>query len=1476
MVKTHTVGIGASAGGLEAITRLLGRLRPEWPCAYVVLQHMSPSHRSLMVDILSRETSLAVQQAIDGVALQAGTVYVVPAGHNAMLKGGRLNVVVAAPDVAPKPSINQFFMTLAAEEGEFAIGVVLSGTGSDGVAGLRAIKAAGGFTLAQAPESAKYDGMPLSAIEAGVVDHVLVPEAIAERLPFLLASAVANPLEAPPGLMDTLLARLQDKLHFDFSGYKTSMLMRRIRRREIATGTTDLASYVAWVDSHPGELDVLVRDILISVTAFFRDPTAFAALREHVRELCAAKPLGGEIRVWVAGCATGEEAYSVAILLVDALGPRLSQLRVQVFASDIDEEALSVARRGIYPAPSLVELPPDVVARHFRPVNNAYEVCKHLRDVVVFARHNLVSDPPFLRLDLVTCRNVLIYFDAPLQARVLQAFHFGLLPGGHLFLGRSESVAQADDLYLPVHRRERLYRKAGETLQRRQRQLLDGPKPLVPHGDRHVDWLLSVVIEHFDALAMVCDPDGNILHSVGAVERYLQFPPGKARLRLDDAVLPALRGELVTLLHHASQSGQTQKGRRRKANKTWVRSVVVPRKLGGVDGVLVMVLPDKPAKLSSLDGIDVLEAEGDELAATREHLQSLVAKMATSNEEMQALNEEAQASNEELQATNEELQASNEELVGLNEELNTKTLALSKLTTEYAHLYDALEFPIMVFDRGGHLMRFNAAAAYRFDWRPAVTGQHVLRLFCLPGLDGIAQCLDKVLTNGQREETDLAWDGRAWRLTVTPGTDQSGQVLSVVVALIDVTDITQALSLLAQSQTRLNALMEKTTVLFALKDPTGVYQYANKGFMHTFGLDEKCIGQTDFALLPKPLATAMWNLDMQALREGRLVEGEHVHEASSGRLVLRSVHQTLLDNSGVPVGLIVEAENVTGRKHAEEQLRLAAKVFDQTGEAIFVTDPKGRIQTVNLAFTDITGYSLEEAMGHTPTLLKSGRHGADFYQGLWQGMQDAGHWQGEIWNKRKNGEVYPQWLTVNRVTDDTGAVEHFVAVFTDITQIKVSQREVEYLATHDSLTGLPNRALFQDHLKHALARGRRHNGRVALLFIDLDNFKSINDTLGHDIGDEVLKQAALRLREVVRDTDTIARLGGDEFTAVLSDCDGDTADRVGRRIVDDLSASFQVAGHRLFCSASVGVAFFPDDGTDSAELIKKADAAMYRAKEKGRNRVEFFKAEMQVRLLKQATLTSALREALQKNTLRLVYQPKYSLEDQPRLVGAEALLRWNDPVLGNVSPSEFIPVAESNGLILEVDNRVQELLMAQIRLWLAGQHPCPTVAFNVTPQSIREPYFTARLLQCAQAAGVPSHLLQVEITEGALVESSAAVLNNLDQLKAAGVRVAIDDFGTGYSSLGYLKRLPIHELKVDKGFVDGLGKDRESEAITRAVLVLAQTLDMVTVAEGVETAEQKVWLQAHGCRIGQGYWFSRPLETDAFERLINGQAGDTC
>jgi diguanylate cyclase (GGDEF)-like protein/PAS domain S-box-containing protein len=572
--------------------------------------------------------------------------------------------------------------------------------------------------------------------------------------------------------------------------------------------------------------------------------------------------------------------------------------------------------------------------------------------------------------------------------------------------------------------------------------------------------------------------------------------------------------------------------------------------------------------------------------------------------------------------------------------------------------------------------------------------------------------------------------------------------------------------------------------------------------------------------------------------------------------------------------LIGEFARIAGlavqRANAENSLRLAAAVFDSTTEGVVITDLVPRIIAVNRAYTEITGFSEAEIIGCNPGIVQSGRQDEAFYQALWTSLLERGHWQGEIWNRRKNGEIYPQLLTISTVRDSGGAATNYVGVMTDISQIKQSEANLERLAHYDPLTGLPNRLLIQSRVEHALAHARREGSQVAILFVDLDRFKNINDSLGHPVGDRLLQQITQRIDGRVRGDDTFGRLGGDEFLIVLEDIQqpGDAA-HVAREVLQILEAPFSLQGYAdIYIGASIGISLYPQDGEDAAELVQYADAAMYQAKEKGRNTLRFYTPELSTAVTHRMELESRMRRALAQEEFTLHYQPQVELPSS-RIMGCEALVRWRDPDKGLVSPADFIPLAEETGLIVPLGDWVIRTACAQFRRWV-DTAPTPfCMAINLSARQLQQPGFVDRMAEIIAEYQLPAERIKLELTESMIMASGAEAVKLLGAIKGLGVRLSIDDFGTGYSSLAYLKRFPIDELKIDRGFVKDIPQDENDAEIAATIIAMAHNLRLTVVAEGVETEEQAAFLARHGCQAYQGFLFHPPLEADAFDRLLH-------
>ncbi len=550
----------------------------------------------------------------------------------------------------------------------------------------------------------------------------------------------------------------------------------------------------------------------------------------------------------------------------------------------------------------------------------------------------------------------------------------------------------------------------------------------------------------------------------------------------------------------------------------------------------------------------------------------------------------------------------------------------------------------------------------------------------------------------------------------------------------------------------------------------------------------------------------------------------------------------------------------------ETSLKQAAAVFDSTQEGVLVTDPQQHIVHVNPAFSRITGYSTEEVLGQTPKLFASGKHDATFYRQMWQALQEDGVWSGEIWNRRKNGEVYPQWQNLRCIYDNEGQLSHYVAVFSDLSALKRSREELDQLAHFDPLVNLPNRLLFTERAKQDLERARANKRSGALLLIDLDHFKDINESLGHNLGDTLLQAVSARLSEQLESGMTLGRLGGDEFALLCEDYGAEKATALALRILDRLNEPFRLGERELFSSASIGIVLYPypTDVQNVEQLMRNADSALFKAKSSGRSTYAFYFQELTSQARQRVELVTALRQALEQGQLRLHYQPIYDLR-QGSISGFEALVRWQHPEKGLISPAVFIPIAEETGLISAIDHWVLQQACHQAREWLGQGRPLGFIAVNISSRLFGNGDLDLQIATVLASSGLAARHLELEITESAVMQDPDGALELLQRLRTLGVQLAIDDFGTGYSSLQRLKRMNVHKLKIDQGFVRGLPADREDAAITRSVIGLAHNLGLKVVAEGIEIADQAAFLLEQNCDYGQGYGFARPRPADEID-----------
>lgn len=608
------------------------------------------------------------------------------------------------------------------------------------------------------------------------------------------------------------------------------------------------------------------------------------------------------------------------------------------------------------------------------------------------------------------------------------------------------------------------------------------------------------------------------------------------------------------------------------------------------------------------------------------------------------------------------------------------------------------------------------------------------------------------------------------------------------------------------------------------------------------------------------------------LKKPFIIEHRIVQSNGSEKIVCNQA-EVIFNSAGIPVRILGTIQDITESINTETELKLADIVFKNTLEGIAITNVEGTILSVNPAFTTITGYSANEAIGKNPRILKSDHHDDEFYKNMWAELLEKDHWHGEIWNRKKSGEAYYEWLTIVAIKDVDGKPCNYVSVFRDITEIREKDEHILHMAYHDPLTNLPNRLLFHDRLQQALSFAHRHPRIIAIMFIDLDRFKIINDTLGHNIGDILLQSVASRLKDAVRQNDTVSRLGGDEFIILLSEIEKvQDAALVAQKILHLLSTSFVVHGHELNITASIGISIYPDDGNDVQTLMKKADTAMYHAKEQGKNAYQFYKENMNTMLFERILLENNLHRAIERNEFLLYYQPKIDTTSW-KICGVEVLLRWQHSEMGLVGPSRFIPIAEETNLIIPIGEWVLRAACTQCMLWNKEGLPLLSVAVNLSGRQLKHQNLLETIRKILEETGFNPEYLELELTESVIMHQAEKITETLHKLKAMGIKISIDDFGTGYSSLSYLKRFPIDKLKIDQSFVRDVTTDADDSAIVTAIIAIAQSLKLKIVAEGVETADQLAFLKSMQCDEVQGFYFSRPLSTDETTCLLRENQG---
>ena len=722
---------------------------------------------------------------------------------------------------------------------------------------------------------------------------------------------------------------------------------------------------------------------------------------------------------------------------------------------------------------------------------------------------------------------------------------------------------------------------------------------------------------------------------------------------------------------------------------------------------------------------------------------------------------------------------------------------------------------------------------------------------------------------------DFWLDYEWWHIKMVPIPGRDGRIDQIACICQMVTEDRQ----IRDSLKQFTSAISQAGNIIAIVELDGTIDFINPAFERQSGVTaDTARGHSIFRFCEPPDAHELYAPLKAAMAGMASWQGELPSINSNGARYWENVHLSpIVSDKGIPERYLIVKEDITERRRVEKQLRLASRVLETTDAGVLVTDTHGIIESVNPAFSAITGYTMDEALGASPRLLRSERHDAPFYAAMWQELATQGHWSGEFINRKKCGDSFVCSMSISALNSPDGTVTHYVGVFSDITELKNSQRQLENLANFDPLTGLPNRRHIQERLAQSLCRATREGQNIAVMYFDLDHFKAVNDTLGHPAGDALLQEVSRRTLAQLRQEDTLARLGGDEFVALL-ECvtQPEIISVVAERVIAELRRPFSIQGQDVFIGCSIGIAFFPKDAADSETLQRYADLALYRAKDEGRNCYRLYSDELNAKAHDRYRIEAKLRRVLETGELSVVYQPQCDIVSGQTL-GAEALLRWHNAELGSVSPVTFIPIAEQTGLIIPITSWVlEQICRTQQRLMTAG---CPLrkIAINVSPVQFKHEDTVATFVDVLSRHGIAPQCIEIEVTEGTIIDNPERAVAMLEQLRQCGFSVAVDDFGTGYSSLGSLKRLPIDKLKIDRTFVSELGTDPDDAVIVSAIVAMSKHLGLTTLAEGVETERQLEYLRFAGCDEVQGYLTGKPMsEAALLDHLAHrgGRNGD--
>ena len=1372
------VGIGASAGGLEACRSMIRNIKNTNAC-FVLCQHLSPTHESRLTEILSRDTDLKVRQIKENDSAKVGYLYIAPPNADLEIRGNMFFLSPPKKGPYPKPNINKFFNSLAENSGDQAIAVILSGTGSDGAASISSIKGHGGVTLVQDPNLSGYDGMPNASIATHMVDMIASAEDIGKQLNNIINDGNkeqdTNSDEAQL-VYDSILKLISQKTNIDFTQYKQSTIKRRIARRIAIKGITSLEEYYELIMANSEEIWSFTQDAFIIVSEFYRDIEDFNFFKSQLLKYIAKMPNKAQLRIWVAGCATGDEAYTLAMLLEDLKQEERLIFEYKILATDISEKAIKYARNATYQKEKLANTPNHWIKDYFEETSNDFQIRRHIRERVIFSVHNIFSDPPFSKLDIITCRNLLIYFDAHLQMELTRLFHYSLNESGLLFLGSSEGIAEKD-LFTHINHNQKVYKKIKnnsiETFispVQQQRTITQANSLIrqkqVSNNETDIVKALNTI---FVPPSIVINANNQMIFSQGQYMDMLSEKSGMISNNLFDMILPNLRADCRALVYRVRQTGEPDKGTAQRISQDGqsLNIYLYARSLSDElhDWVVISYLPITEKDTPDPNSVDfndpfIVEIE-QELNATRENLQTVIEQLETANEQLQLYNEELQSSNEEYQSTNEELQtvneelqSTNEELLTVNEEYSAKATEQSRLSSDLSNIQESIEIPFFLINKEYRIQRFTRSCAILIDLNKIKIQDIFFALEWYVELPNFKPVIEQVESTLETIRTNVKIAEHYFQCQISPYFNADHQFDGYTIIFYETTDF---------ENTRYTLNLEKQSAQITLETIMEGVLRINKN------------SEIEYA---NPCATSTLERDL---------------------------------------------DDLTG-KNISKRLR----IFHEDGKEFDIAG------AVNKCVINSESYNT----GSNPLLLKT-QFGKD---------------------------IFVEVSIAPLVMDDD--VSGSVVAFRDVSERQEQLNRLEWQSQHDALTGLVNRTEMERRLDRAILSAKRDNIESSLLYIDLDQFKVINDTCGHLAGDSLLKQLSQLMSEMLRSRDTLARLGGDEFALILDRCSVLDAKEIAFKLQKKIQGYRFAWEDKVFrVGVSIGIASINRNISQISEVLSDADAACYAAKESGRNTIQVHSKddELLERQRAQMRTISDINEAIESNLFHVYFHEVRQLSDNI-LHSWEVLIRMFNKKGEFLLPHSFLPAAERFGLINRIDSWVVQHTLEQISNFISEESgkEFPRININLSAHTIVDEGYLETFAKLIEKYKIPANNIAFEITETAAVSNLVKARNFMNKAKAMGCLFSLDDFGTGMSSLAYLRELPIDIVKIDKSFIENISEDPVKLSIVKSVNEVAHLLDLLVIAEGVETKDQIDCLKTLGIDAIQGFYIDKPIPFEQF------------